>query len=248
MQYTKKDFCELVGIAPKHLPMYFERGKIAYVDGIHTGKGARIDSEEPINDNFIAEKQRVLAGERKVPLEVVKPVFKPVEPQKEVIPTVLFEKLPETPKRTALPPINRFRRPILPVKEEIVVKNDANRSRFDVDTEIKDLDRKKKELEIDIATIKKDKISGSVVPTAYIIPLFKLQNTAILDACRYAIDEFIKDAAAIFSLDNEDIALLRAKTKKSVNKAADTAQEEGIRNIAILVTEFSEKRGAGDRT
>jgi hypothetical protein len=133
-------------------------------------------------------------------------------------------------------------------EQDVKSQNDSNAARFDVDTRIKEMQLAKTQIEIEIQAIKKQKITGAVIPTDSVIPAFKQQNLHMMKSFKYTLDDFVREVALLAGLDNNTIAMLKGKVVASVNNAGDKALNDGIKSIDKIIELYSNARGQGERT
>jgi hypothetical protein len=113
---------------------------------------------------------------------------------------------------------------------------------------LKHLDTQKREEEIQILKLKKDKLRGLVIPTELVKPLLKRNNQEILNSFKALFfDDFVRKVGKRHGLTVDEIAELKRDGIATINKAMTDAKNNSVKNVDNIIDEFSEKKGKGER-
>lgn len=119
---------------------------------------------------------------------------------------------------------------------------------------MRELDRIKKSLDIQKATeeiellkIKKEKAQGIVIPLDLTKDLFSRHIKNMVVEFDNASDRILTMISSKHRLSNEDVAKYRGQIKKEINRAVGETTEATKKEISIIVNEFAEKRGVGEK-
>jgi hypothetical protein len=113
---------------------------------------------------------------------------------------------------------------------------------------LKHLDTQKRTAEISLLRIKEEKIKGTVIPSELVQPIVLQHNQHILMEQKNSDEEMLAMFAHKYSISGEDVAYIRGEWVKRRNSAIKTATEGTIKSVEAIIKDFSEKRGAGDRS
>jgi hypothetical protein len=113
--------------------------------------------------------------------------------------------------------------------------------------QLKYLDTIKRQKEIEKLDIDIAKKKGEVIPTDLVSPLILQHNQSITTEYKYVIDEIIRLFSAKNRLNVNEIAGIRGKMTKALNKAVDKASETTVNSISVIINNYAEKRGVGER-
>ena len=236
--YKRKEFAELCGVSDAYLTMYIKRGKV------FLGDDKRIDSELPMNADFIAkskdkkEKPSSVAKEKTV-LKSVE-VFELIEDEVEyVAPKVVAKVAPIKKERQKKEPVPHFD-----------ISNDRTQeaiAKYNLDTQIKQAELEKKEQEIELNRLKIAKITGEVIPTDLIKIIFNQHSKSITTAFHQGCDNFITTIVKQTGMSREEMASIRGQLIEIVNESVRAANEESKMAVKHVVGEYAEKRGQGEK-
>ena len=146
-----------------------------------------------------------------------------------------------------MPVFTREDRQMGPVTN-VQINNSSPSEFLDLERQLKEKDLEKRKEEIIQLQLKNEKTSGSVVPLAVMQPLLMEYNRLLVNSYRYALDEFLTTIGKVAGLDNEQISWWRGEIVKTVNEASDKGITETIRQLQNIIIEYSNTRGAGERT
>jgi len=241
---NKKKFCELIGCEEKALPVYYSRGKFIYVNGIHKGKNACIDTMEPINAAFI---EYIISKKGAVVAQAETTQTSPAMPQ-ELPNSPIIPRMPsfgqQMPQKQPEPAANQPQTIVNIVNSN---KNEQNLALFATTELIKKKDLELKSVELEIRQIELAKKSGELIPTepAHMVMSQFARSVAI--GLRDKIEKRMQSIAIKYMITATDVAEYRKGFISDINEVNLSAVEEVGKGIAKIVTEFSEKRGVGQR-
>ena len=253
---TKNDFCLLIGIQAKHLPVYYDRKKFVY--DLSTSK-QMIDTENPINAVFI--KQLCLKKKGKKPAKekpvkekpIPKPKPKPV-PEIKPIPKEEIDKI--ITKRTPLPEIKKkYVVAPLPVpakidKEKTKEISDQNKKvekNFDIEIQLKQQKLIKEKEELRKLKLQTDKLAGNAVPVALVTPLILQQKQSFVTCMKSNLEALLTEFGKIKEFSVAEISFMRGKIIDVVNKTSSESTQLAISSIDSIIEEFILKKGVGER-
>jgi hypothetical protein len=137
--------------------------------------------------------------------------------------------------------------PITPPTDDILIIPTESQSYTESERQLKYLDTLKRKKEIEKLDIEIAKKKGEVVPTELLNPIVLQNNQSMVTQFKYTVDEIIRIFSAKMQLSGVDQAEIRGKCIKEINKASDKATEATINAIEVIINEYSEKRGVGER-
>jgi len=171
-------------------------------------------------------------------------------PKKYPMNTEFMEKrLEGTPKATSKTSAKKKEiKPVVVVSDESEAEREQRvREKYNVETRIKNADLEKKEIDLQIAKVKLAKTMGDVIPTDLVKDLFAQQFKSVTTSFHQAADNFIMDIAKRARLKRDDIADLRGKLIEMINEGIVEAQVESKKAVRVIVKDYSEKRGVGEK-
>lgn len=137
--------------------------------------------------------------------------------------------------------------PNVPAADDALAPPTQSQSYTESERQLKYLDTLKRKKEIEKLDIDIAKKRGEVIPTELMNPLVLQHNHSITTNYKYVIDDFIRIFSAKYGLNVNEIAEIRGKMTESLNKAIDKTTETTINSIEIIVNQYAEKRGVGER-
>lgn len=111
----------------------------------------------------------------------------------------------------------------------------------------KSLDIQKTTEEVELLKIKKEKAQGLVIPLDLTKDLFSRNVKNMVVEFDNAADRILTMIASKHKLSNEDVANYRGHIKKKINEAVDDTIKQTKKEISLIINEFAEKRGAGEK-
>lgn len=91
------------------------------------------------------------------------------------------------------------------------------------------------------------KMRGEVIPSELIPPVFLQHNQSFITAFKQAAEEMLTDYGKIKRFSIEEIAAMRAKLYSTINTYGKRAINDSLKAVAVIVQDFSIKRGVGER-
>ncbi len=221
--YTKKEFAELCKQGTNYLSVQIKRGKlILSADG-------KIDTADSINKSYL---EKIYGRMDFVP-----------DPKKEAV------RLSSIKTEKPEPPSDEEGES----DEEVAIDsllNSENRSNLsypELERIYKYLQGKKIEKDIEKNQLDIEKKKGVVVPSELIKPVFLQHNQFILTEFKNTADEIIRRIAKKKDLNVNEMAEIRGEMVQCINEAVNKAIAASTKNIVNIITDFSDKRGVGER-
>ena len=112
---------------------------------------------------------------------------------------------------------------------------------------LKYLDTLKREKEISLLKIKEEKINGTVIPSELIKPVFLQHNQSVITEFKNMTEETLRSIAKTYSIPLNKVAELKGEWMKGINRAILKATELSVKAVDVIINDFSEKRGVGQR-
>lgn len=134
-----------------------------------------------------------------------------------------------------------------------VHKDDANKVDADIpsyeDSErrLKYLDTQKREKEVEKLQIEIQKKRGEVIPAELIPPVVMQHNQSIITAFKNEHDEWLRNFAKLHDMTGDEVARARGEAVQWINTAMGKATVMTEKAIEIIVADYVEKRGVGER-
>jgi hypothetical protein len=128
-----------------------------------------------------------------------------------------------------------------------VIQPNIQEGIFALDQRLKVLEAKKKERELAILAIKEDKMRGEVIPSDLVKILFLQHFKTVGASFRNSIENVITNIAKRKSLNINEIAEIRADLNDIINSSIKSSIDESKKNISNIISEYSTKRGVGER-
>lgn len=216
---SKREFAEMCGLPTKNLSVYIQRKKVKVKK---KGGDEFIDTNDAVNASFLESRQANI--ESSAPVVVSK--------AKEVVTRATVAAAgvvnggagnDDDEEDGELPPIGVSERRLRHYQAE------------------------KTERDSKLAALKISKMQGEVVPTAPLIPIMKQHNKHLLDQCNRTLEEMLTFLRHRYRISPEDTAWMRGEAKKWINAALVKAIESTEKSIDIIVADYTETRGRGER-
>ena len=116
-----------------------------------------------------------------------------------------------------------------------------------LDLQLKQLNIERQIEEIALSKIKKEKQMGIVIPTDLVKMLFSQHSKSISSSFKSATENLIIRLTTKYRLTREDAADIRHELIGDINTAVDASITETKKAIKVIVSEYSEIRGIGER-
>jgi hypothetical protein len=222
----RTEFAEKCNLSPGNLSNYIARGKVIL-------SGDYIDDSIDPNKSFLLKRQtEEYTGKRDI------------EPVQELPPK--SKKEPSKKKELQIKDPVKVVPPVPNVGES--QKFQQKRQLFDVDLDQKMLDLETSKENLELIKLKKEKIQGVVIPTdqakIVVIQLSKSFTVAFSNAS----DDILTQMSKKKGFSAEEVADLRGSFRKIINSAVNEAVDSAKKQIKNIVSEYSERRGVGERT
>lgn len=148
-----------------------------------------------------------------------------------------------------------LQKPPKPVSEADV--EDIDQALEDVDPDVqtaynlglekKRLDNAKAEEDLALARMKKEKMAGDLIPTDLVLLIFASHFKSVTTSFHQAAENLITTFAKQNNLNRDAIAKMRGNLIKVINKAVKEGVDSSKREVRNLVSEYSQKRGRGEK-
>jgi hypothetical protein len=127
-------------------------------------------------------------------------------------------------------------------------KDDSNIPSFtESERLLKHLDTQKRQKEIEKLEIDISKKRGEVIPSDLVKPIFLQHNQSIVTEFKNAADDFIRTISKKKALSVNETAEIRGKLVEIINQAMNKATTASVKAVDVIISDFSEKRGVGER-
>lgn len=210
---TLTEFAELHGIS--NPSVYKKRGRIV------TNTAGYVDTTHPINQLIAAKPPKKKIKE---PEETALPYLKDVIDSldgDEPSATVVVEKKPALGKSESA---GKKKLPHTQISPEIQAQMA--------------LDREKKEIDLDVIRMKRDRMRGDVIPTDIVRQAFARIFSGLTVSMKQEIENFLIEISKKARLNANDIAELRGKLVVIINRSVDTAVDESRSSVNNIVSEY----------
>lgn len=108
-------------------------------------------------------------------------------------------------------------------------------------------DSLKREKEVEKLKIEIEKKRGEVIPSELIKPVFTQHNTSLLTTFKNATDHILIEFAKIKDMNPQEIAQMRGIMTGAINEGIMAANASTEKQLENIISEYSEKRGVGER-
>ena len=178
------------------------------------------DTTNPINKEFIVKcQEKLLQPKKNVPVK--KPIASP--------------KI-KTPKSSP----SKNERNATETDGEIL-------QRWDLDKQIKEAELRKKEEEIKKLQAQNAKLNGENIPTELVRIIFKQHFKSVTEKFYQGAENYLSLIQQQSDLGKKQIGELREGLINLVNQSLDEAQELSVKDIDVIVQDYSITRGKGER-
>ena len=131
--------------------------------------------------------------------------------------------------------------------EDSNLKENEDGSLYKLSLEKKQLDIERAKEEIEIARLKKEKLSGDLIPTDLVRIVFATHSKSITINFHQAVENILSQIAKQAGLDRDQIAKIRGSLIEIINKGVKNALAASKKDLKNIVAEYSQKRGRGER-
>lgn len=131
--------------------------------------------------------------------------------------------------------------------EESMKDEEEKRNMYNLGLEKKKLDIEKVKEDIEIAKLKREKLSGELIPTDLVKIIFATHSKSITTGFHQGVENILSQIAKQAGLDREQIAKIRGNLIDIINKGIKTAGTTSRKDLANVVAEYSQKRERGEK-
>lgn len=131
--------------------------------------------------------------------------------------------------------------------EDSNLKDDKDGSLYKLTLEKKQLDIERAKEDIEIARLKKEKLSGDLIPTDLVKIVFATHSKSITINFHQAVENLLSQIAKQAGLERDQIAKIRGSLIGIINKGVKNAGVTSKKDLKNIVAEYSQKRGRGER-
>lgn len=145
--------------------------------------------------------------------------------------------------------IPKIEKPVAPVPKtpNIQAPNEFMFAGNQLDTQIKTVELERKLEDLEIAKLKRQKMSGESMPTDLVKNTISVYSRSVSRSFNNAADNLLVEFQTMADISREQVSAMRGKLNAIVNKAINDAYENAIDMVDNIVDEYSETRGKGDR-
>jgi len=226
--HTKSDFAKLCGMKVRVLSVYLGRGKLI-------PSGDYINDKLQVNKAF--QEKWAYKNLGTVPVQKIVPQIVPVVEVVEV--KVNSEPIPNVKK----PELNKKQRKPNTENPEFMFVNPINQ----MEMKIKEVELSRKEEDLEIAKLKRQKMAGEIIPVDLVKSVFSQLNKASQTAFKNAADDLLMEIQQVSGFGREKMAELRGKLVLLVNKAIEESCSIAVDSVDSIVDEYREIRQQGER-
>lgn len=253
---SRKDFAEQCGDIIQKINVWITRGKIATVPG----NKKQINTDDPVNSYFLAERRAINGIEGEVPVKTEKPekadIISKKEPKNSKKATEKPVKIKNIPQKDAEKPVKTAKKePEKPVKpsanpvleKQLAAKEAIMQRKYDIDVAMKEQSMELRALNIQSEKIRLDKTAGNLLPVDLTSGVIERHANAILKTFEKGFERIaeIYSTMAGFAPGqrSEFLKECRMELGACVTSAGQRAQEE----IETLVGNYAETLMRGQK-
>jgi len=219
--HTKKEFATLCGITTKDLAVYKGRRQVVIrEDGFYS-------DTDPVNELFL-QKQLAKSGKNIVIEKNTSPEAPAAEVPKEVIQHPTSTSIPEVPN--SHPPVPK-----------------KKLSPFELEMELKESMIGKTQVQTRIEEIKEQKLLGMLIPTELVKSMVLQLNKAFISSFKDGAERFLTEISKAKRLSGGEQAELLKQMINIINESSHKTILESKTQMKIIVSQFQEKRGKGEK-
>jgi hypothetical protein len=120
-------------------------------------------------------------------------------------------------------------------------------SGFEMDAELKEFELRKKKADAELAEEKLRKVRGEVIPSDLIKSVFERYSRSAHMAFKNAAENLLQEIQQLSGLSNKEMADLRSRIIPITNEGIKEAFETALSEVDLIVDEYSQKRGIGEK-
>jgi hypothetical protein len=221
--HRRSDFARLCGKDKNWLTQYIKRGKVIL-------SGELVDDKIDVNAAFMEKWQSQLT-------EIPEPIERPEHKAR----TKVIQAPGRKPKLGK--PVDKLKPKSFKDPGEFQYVSPLNQ----LDQKIKETELARKEEDLEIAKLKRAKMAGEVVPVDLVRGTFARFSKSLLSSFQNEADNLLMEFASLSGLTREQVASMRGRIIKIVNKAVNDGCDLAEESVSNIVQEYSNVRGQGDR-
>lgn len=218
---TQAEFAEKCFTTTSALSVYKSRHKILMTDS------GLIDDQEPLNVKFVSLSLQN-AEKRAAKLEALQATDKAISPESPAKGVKEEKKSPKKPENEAVSRQNTH--------------NEAFRGKIndkmDVETNLKRKQTEKIEAEANLARIREERLSGQLIPTVLVKPIFQKHFQSITTEFQNTLNAMITDVAAKTKINRNVQAEFRRKIISELNISIDRSIFSTEREIDNIIADY----------
>lgn len=127
------------------------------------------------------------------------------------------------------------------------ISTEDGKGLYALEKEKKALDIEKTTEEIALLQIKKEKQQGIVIPTDLVKIVFTQHSKSIVSSFHSAADTFLMQIAKKKGINRNEMAEFREELTNIINVAVEDSIKESKKQIKNIISEYSEKKGVGEK-
>lgn len=221
--YSRKNYAELCGVSKSYITQYVKRDQISL-----NNKGD-IDTDKRINLDFLNKRLLKRGKTLEEAIAEMNGIELPVDNKGQT-------SIPQPPKQENFAP-----------SPDQIAESAADTVKYNLETQVKELEIEKREQEISINNIKLQKLSGEVIPTEIVRTVFLQHFKSFTTSFHQAAENFISVIAKQTTMTREQQSSLRGTLKEIINQAGKDGVEASKLSVDGIVNEYSQTRGVGER-
>lgn len=250
---SRKEYAELCGDEVLKVNMWIKRRKIWLVEG----DKKKIDSENPVNAAFAAERQLFNQAKQLGVVPVAGGGKKKITPQEEVIivtktpktvtkiPKKVTEKATKVVEKHHVKPEKPAKPAEIQQKERVIAEQTVlAKVRMDQDMQKKALEIENLELGKQQKLLSLNKSAGNLLPVDLVKGVLKRHGDTFFKSFEKSIERFV---SIISGSDQEAYVKHLAKVKDILSKTIQDAGKQADEEILILVNDYSETLARGQK-
>lgn len=119
---------------------------------------------------------------------------------------------------------------------------------FGIDEKLKQVELKKKKADLELVEEKLKKVKGETIPVDLVKSIFQQYGKSCSTAFHNEADNMLQELQKKFNISRSDMAFYRSRIIEITNEAIEESYNESKRSLKLLVDEYSQRRGIGERT
>ena len=142
---------------------------------------------------------------------------------------------------------------VLTVEKVIKTPNSSSKdsegeiNNYQLDRKLKAQDLKKREAETRLLNLKEEKIRGEHIPTELVRSLIIHLSQSFVTGFKNGLEDFITVVAKAKGMNVNEIAEARGELTRVINNTVNKSVESAKKSVDSIVSEYAEKRSAGEK-